>query len=186
MLITENEKLEPFHACHRVWQGIPGIAHTKGGRTFVCLYSGQTKETYGNYAIVLKSDTDTDFGEPVAVVKKEGQARCFDPVLWIDPMDRLWLIRSVMPGEGVYACICENPDAEELSWGEEFYIGRGIMMNKPTALTSGEWLFPIAVWRKDISLEMRRSAQLTADRSDRLLCVLHFRSGQELYLPWKI
>ena len=150
MLITNKDQLKNFYSFHRVWQGIPGIARTRKGRTFISFYSGETLETYGNYALLIKSENDTDFGEPIAAVKKDGKFRCFDPVLWIDPLDRLWFIWNVMPGEEVYAAICENPDADELIWGEEFYIGRGVMMNKPTVLTSGEWLFPIAVWKTDV------------------------------------
>ena len=156
MLITNKATLQQFNSDHRVWQGIPGIARTKGGRTFISFYSGDVKETYGNFAILLKSNTDTDFGEPIAVAKKDGDFRCFDPVLWIDPLDRLWFIWNVMPGEEVYASICDDPDAEELVWGEEFCIGRGVMMNKPIVLTSGEWLFPIAVWKIDIFAEFRK------------------------------
>lgn len=164
MLITDQESLKQFHACHRVWQGIPGIARTKCGRTFISFYSGNVLETYGNYAVLLKSDTDTDFGEPIAAVKKEGKFRCFDPVLWIDPLDRLWFIWSVMPGEEVYASICSNPDAPQLVWSEEFYIGRGIMMNKPTVLTSGEWLFPIAIWQLDILRDLRKDSMKPDDQ----------------------
>lgn len=157
MLITNQSKLSAYYTCHRVWQGIPGITRTKGGRTFLTFYSGNTSETYGNFCLLLKSDTDKEFGEPVAVIKKEGKFRCFDPVLWIDPLDRLWFIWNVMPGEEVWGCICEDPDAEELAWGEEFYIGRGIMMNKPTVLSTGEWLFPIALWRKDLMDAFRKN-----------------------------
>lgn len=165
MLITNKEKLTQFYSYHRIWQGIPGIVHTKGGRTFISLYSGDVKETYGNFCVLLKSDSDTDFGEPIAAAKKDGNFRCFDPVLWLDPLDRLWFIWNVMPGEQVYAAICENPDADELVWGEEFYIGRGVMMNKPIVLSSGEWLFPIAVWKTDIYPEMRKSALLKDERA---------------------
>ena len=156
MLITDRSLLEKFDSRHRVWQGIPGIARTKKGRTFISFYSGETSETYGNYAVLLKSDTNTDFGEPIVAIKKEGKFRCFDPVLWIDPLGRLWFFWNVMPGEEVYAAICENPDADELIWGEEFYVGRGIMMNKPTVLSSGEWLFPIAIWKTDIYPNFRK------------------------------
>ena len=156
MLITDRSLLENFDSRHRVWQGIPGIARTKKGRTFISFYSGETSETYGNYAVLLKSDADNDFGEPIVAIKKEGKFRCFDPVLWIDPLDRLWFFWNVMPGEEVYAAICENPDADELIWGDEFYVGRGIMMNKPTVLSSGEWLFPIAVWQTDIYPNFRK------------------------------
>lgn len=158
MLITQKEALTPFYSPFRVWQGIPGIERTKGGRTFITFYSGNTKETYGNYVLLLKSNSDTDFGEPIAVAKKEEDFRCFDPVLWIDPLNRLWFIWNVMPGEEVYASICEDPDADELVWGEEFYIGRGIMMNKPLVLTSGEWLFPIALWKPDLLPEIRKNS----------------------------
>ena len=163
MLITDKEKLKQYESCHRVWQGIPGIERTKNGRTFISLYSGNTKETYGNYAMVLMSDSDTDFSEPIIVAEKPGKYRCFDPVLWIDPLDRLWFIWNVMPGEEVFATICEQPDADTLVWSEPIYIGRGIMMNKPLVLSSGEWLFPIAIWKLDIYNEFRKSALMPED-----------------------
>ena len=55
------------------------------------------------------------------------------------------------------AAICEDPDADELVFGEEFQIGRGIMMNKPLVLSTGEWLFPIALWQLDIYNDFRKS-----------------------------
>lgn len=156
MLITEKKEIEKYSDPHRVWQGIPGIVHTKGGRTFVSLYSGDVKETYGNFAVLLMSNGHTDF-EHVAVVKKEGQFRVFDPVLWIDPMGRLWFIWNVMPGEQVMASVCDDPDAEVLQWSEPKEIGRGIMMNKPIVLSTGEWIFPIAIWLLDIYTEFRKA-----------------------------
>ena len=157
MLITDPTELRKYEARHRIWQGIPGIARTKKGRTFLSFYSGGTKETYGNYAAVIKSDTDTDFSEPILVAKKPGCFRCFDPVLWIDPLGRLWFIWNVMPGEEVFASVCDDPDAESLSWSEAFYIGRGVMMNKPLVLSSGDWLFPIAFWLPQLHHAMRKS-----------------------------
>ena len=163
MLITNPSTLKKYHTEHRIWQGIPGIAHTKGGRTFVSFYSGNTKETYGNYAAVIMSDDETHYGEPIAVAYKEGNFRCFDPALWIDTLGRLWFIWNVMPGEEVMAVICDDPDAENLVWSKEFCIGRGIMMNKPTVLSTGEWLFPIAIWKLDIYNNFRKSALTDGD-----------------------
>ena len=162
MLITDKKELRRFYADHRVWQGIPGIVCTPKGREFVSFYSGNTKETYGNFAILIMRNKDDAFGEPIAVAEKIGRYRCFDPVLWIDPLGRLWFIWNLMPGEEVWASICNDPDADELVFDEEFYIGRGIMMNKPTVLSSGEWLFPIAIWDKDIFYEFRKQG-LRAD-----------------------
>ena len=158
MLITDRKQLKQYVACHRVWQGIPGIARTKGGRTFISLYSGNIKETYGNFAAVIESRDGVHFSEPIAVAHKEGKFRCFDPVLWVDPLHRLWFIWNVMPGEQVMAAICDDPDADTLTWHAPVCIGRGIMMNKPTVLSTGEWLFPIAMWKLDIYREYRASA----------------------------
>ena len=150
MLITKKEELTRFYSSHRMWQGVPGIERTRAGRTFITFYSGGVSEQEGNFAVVLKSDGDTDFGEPVAAAFKAGIFRCFDSTLWIDPLGRLWFIWSVAPGEEVFAAICKDPDADTLVWEREFYIGRGVMLNKPTVLSSGEWLFPIALWNFNI------------------------------------
>ena len=163
MLITDSFALRRFYSDRRVWQGIPGIAVTRGGRTFVSFYSGNVKETYGNFALLLRSDDGVSYGEPIAVAFKEGAFRCFDPVLWIDPMGRLWFIWNVMPGEEVMAAVCDDPDADELVWSEELYIGRGVMMNKPTVLSTGEWLFPIALWRRDLGEGLRRKGMRADD-----------------------
>ena len=157
MLITEKKELRRFYTDYRVWQGIPGIVCTPKGREFVSFYSGSTKETYENFAAIIMRNHGECFGEPIAVAEKAGKYRCFDPVLWLDPLNRLWFIWNVMPGEQVFASICNNPDANELIWGKPFYIGRGVMMNKPIVLSTGEWLFPIALWRSDIYYEFRKS-----------------------------
>ena len=163
MLITDTSKLKDFYSEHRVWQGIPGIARTVKGRIFVSFYSGNTGETYGNYAVLTVSEDENRFSEPIAVAYKEGAYRCFDPVLWLDPLGRLWFIWNVMPGEEVVASICEDPDAECLVWSKEFTIGRGIMMNKPTVLSTGEWLFPVAIWSHDIYGSIRQKALTPED-----------------------
>lgn len=150
MLITKKEKLKKFHAENRIWQGIPGIEKTKGGKIFITFYSGNVREDFGNYCVVTKSDNEKDFSEPIAVAFLEGDNRCYDPCLWIDPLGRLWFIWNTHPDEEVRASICENPDADELVWSEDFLIGKGIMLNKPTVLSTGEWLFPIAVWKNGL------------------------------------
>ena len=166
MLKTQPSELEQFYARHRVWQGMPGIAITKKGRIFLCFYSGGVGEGYGNYSAVIKSDNGINFSEPIVVANKEGNYRCFDCSLWIDPLDRLWFFWSVMPGEATYASICENPDAETLSFGEEFYVGRGVMLNKPTVLSSGEWLFPIAFWRHEHCANLYKQMRLPDLKQD--------------------
>ena len=149
MLIKDKQTLKKYYSPYRVWQGIPAIEVTKKGRVFSAFYSGGTREEIDNFSVVVKSDDGGDsFSEPILAVFKEGH-RCYDPCLWIDPYDRLWFIFALAPHHAVYAVICDDPDAECPVFGEPFKIGEEVMMNKPCVLSSGEWLFPIAVWRSD-------------------------------------
>ncbi len=168
MLITDSDDLKRY-ASHRVWP-----RHSRDRTHLYRLYSGNTKEIYGNFVVVPKSDGDADFGEPILVAHKLSKYRCFDPVLWIDPLDQLWFFWNVMPGEEVFAIICEDPDADTLVWSEELYIGRGIMMNKSLVLSAGEWLFPIALWK------LEKIAQIQTAKDDFLRAICKFMEMQTL------
>lgn len=149
MLTTDQAVLQHYTASKLLWLGIPGIERTKNGRTFLTFYTGGKGEEIGNVVVLLKSDDETHYGEPIAVCLEDGH-RCFDPCLWLDPLDRLWLTWSRCPDDGLYGAICDNPDADQIVFGPEFLIGHNVMMNKPTVLSTGEWAFPIAVWRDGI------------------------------------
>ncbi len=145
MLITNQEILKNYVASKCLWHGIPSIEVTKKGRIFLTFYSGGVREGFGNFVLLVKSEDGVHFSDPVAVCYEEGH-RCFDPCVWIDPLGRLWLTWTKSPSEGLYGAICEDPDGEEIVFGEEFFIGNNIMMNKPIVLSTGEWAFPLAVW----------------------------------------
>ena len=149
MLITDKSELEQFYAKNRLWQGVPSTEITKKGRIYITFYSGGTTEEIGNYSFIIYSDDGVNFSEPIVAAYQKNY-RCFDPCVWIDPLGRLWFTWTRCPEYGLYASICENPDADELVWSEEFKVGENVMMNKPIALSSGEWLFPIAVWDEGI------------------------------------
>lgn len=162
MLITEKEALIKYSTPYRLWQGIPSIEVTSKGRIFSTFYSGGTREEIGNFSMVLVSDDGgKTFSEPVAVAYKE-KHRCYDPCLWIDPQKRLWFTWCLSPEHAVYGVCCENPDADTLEWSDEILIGNDVMMNKPTVLTTGEWLFPITVWKANIGAENNKDPN--ADR----------------------
>ncbi len=150
-LITETSELKNFTTDKRIWQGIPSIEKTAGGRLFAAFYSGGIKEDYGNYCVLVVSDNDGQtWSEPVAAAYLGQSGRCYDPCLWIDPLSRLWFIWSVMPRHAVYASLCSAPDSDMLEWSDVFLIGHDTMLNKPVVLSSGDWLFPVAVWAADI------------------------------------
>ena len=150
MLITDHEKLKEYTATNRLWQGIPSIEVTRNGRIFLAFYSGGTNEEIGNYVVLIKSDDGKNFSEPVAAAFTIAH-RCYDPSLWIDPLGRLWFCWAYAPEHAVYASVCDNPDGDELLWSKPRIIGNDVMMNKPVVLKNGEWLFPIAVWAKNIT-----------------------------------
>lgn len=155
MLITDPVQLQDYKK--RSWQGIPSIECTRGGRLFATFYTGGSTEGAGNYAVLKKSDdkgnTWSDF---IAVYDPGTPRRAFDPAIWLDPKGRLWWFWSESMTTkaddqfdgvgGVCYVRCDHPDAEELIWTEPVRFANGVMMNKPTVLSTGEWLFPCAVW----------------------------------------
>lgn len=138
---------------YRYWQGIPSVERTAGGRLYVDWYSGMTTETGGNFVVVAISDDDGATWESprFVVAHPDPEVRVFDPGLWRDPQDRLWLTwnqsRDFYDGRvGAWFAVSANPDDERPTWSEPRRIGNGLMANKPTVLSSGEWLFPTALW----------------------------------------
>ncbi|WHH61232.1 sialidase family protein [Petroclostridium sp. X23] len=151
--IFVNPTEERFSDQYRKWQGIPSIEVSAKGRIFVNFYSGQEAEVGGNIMVLCTSDDHGNtFKSCTAVVEHpDSECRIYDPNLWIDPRNRLWMTWTQARGfndgrSGVWVSICDNPDADALVWTEPRRIANGIMMNKPTVLKNGEWLFPCAIW----------------------------------------
>ncbi len=144
-----------YGADKRVWQGIPGIARTPNGRLYAAWYTGGQGEEPGNHVVVGVSDDDgVTWREPVLVVAPPGlDVREFDPVLWTDPLGCLWLVwaqsqdgKHYDSRAGVWVSVSSDPDAARPTWTPPRRISNGIMMNKPTVLANGEWVFPVACW----------------------------------------
>lgn len=135
-------------AYKRLWQGIPGIEVSKGGRVFVSLYSGGVTEQAGNFAMLLCSDGG-EF-KPIAVADQGPDGRAYDPCLWIDPLGRLWFIWSVQPENRVEYALLNDPDGDLTAWSEVKTLGFDVMLNKPIVTQNGDWLFPCAVWKNGL------------------------------------
>ena len=77
---------------NRKWQGIPSLTRTRGGRLYVCFYSGGEGEGAENYVLLKKSDDDgKTWSEPVLAIDPAGNVRAFDPCLWTAPDGRVFL-----------------------------------------------------------------------------------------------
>ena len=138
----------------RIWQGIPGIERSAKGRVFACWFTGGPKEPSPENTVLFSysDDAGKTFVSPEAMaLPLSDGTRCYDPCLWIDPKSRLWYLfnRSLKDStqHGVYARICDHPDASPLVWGAEFRVGFdgpfSFRINKPIALSTGEWIMPV-------------------------------------------
>ena len=146
------------------------------GRLWSTWYASPTGcEDANNYVVLSTSADSGATWKEVLVYDPDGNdpggavpTRAFDPELWVAPDGRLrwtWTERAV-PQEyqagGMYAGChapaaddrlmlleldAENePDAAALSPDDVRQIARGVMMCKPTVLSNGAWLFPVAHW----------------------------------------
>lgn len=138
----------------QTWQGIPGIERTPKGRLFISWYAGGPKEPAPENTTYLaySDDNGRTFTAPEALAGPRDGARAFDPTLWLDPRGRLWYIfnraNPTRAEHGVYARICDRPDARTPAWSREFRVGFNeapvaFRMNKPTVLSTGEWVLPV-------------------------------------------
>ena len=137
----------------RLWQGIPGIEATPGGRLWALWYTGETGEGPGNVvAVATCAGGDAPWEPPRFVIRHDTPAvRCYDPCLWLDPLGRLWLFwtqsESYHDGRaGVWAVRAADPEDPQTAWSAPRRICNGVMMNKPFILSTGEWCMPAAVW----------------------------------------
>lgn len=139
----------------RLFQGIPGIGRAPNGRLWATWYAGGAGEGPENYVVLVTSaDDGRTWSAARLVIDPEGDVRAFDPCLWRDPEGRLWLFWaqsiSWFDGRGgVWGITTENPDQESPEWSAPRRLCHGVMMNKPTVLSSGEWLLPAALWHRN-------------------------------------
>lgn len=150
---SAQSALDATAPAQRQWQGIPGLERTAKGRVFASWFSGGAKEPANENEVYLcqSDDGGKSFTQPKVMALPKDGTRCFDPTLWIDPKGRLWYIfnrggRDTAVHD-VHARICEEPDAKTPVFGPEFRLGYdapyAFRMNKPTVLSTGEWIMPV-------------------------------------------
>jgi predicted neuraminidase len=141
----------------RLFQGIPGIERAANGRLWAVWYAGgpdEPGEGPGNYVVLATSGDDGQtWSGPSLVIDPPGPVRAYDPCLWHDPQGRLWLFWAqsydLWDGRsGVWAIVAEDSGDPRPGWSAPRRLCHGIMMNKPTVLSTGEWLLPASVWER--------------------------------------
>lgn len=138
----------------RMWQGIPSIERTRGGRLWATWYCGPLMEgAPGNYAVLVTSENGgRTWSPPVAVYDAslffDGQTG--DPHVWIDPRGRMWWfvnrILKVKDPNGIrslWGFCTDDPESARPKWRAPVIAGYGVGLNKPTVLSNGDWLRPV-------------------------------------------
>lgn len=143
-------------ATNRAFTGIPSMAVTPQGRLWATWYAGVTPgEDQNNYVVLSTAAADGAPWQEVLAVDPDGEGpvRAFDPELWMSPDGRLFFFWAQMdrkrrdPELGVWYVETATPEAAAPAWSAPRRVGDGVMMCKPIALSTGEWVLPISLWR---------------------------------------
>ena len=146
-----------YGGARRRFQGISSLARAPKGRLWAIWYGGKTPgEDRNNYVILVTSGDDgrTWSAEKLIIDPDgEGPVRAFDPELWLDPDGTLWAFWTQAIGydgtvAGVWAVTTATPDDADTRWSPPRRLTDGVMMCKPTVLSSGEWCLPASTWRQ--------------------------------------
>ncbi|SFI25798.1 sialidase family protein [Planctomicrobium piriforme] len=134
-----------------------GIERTPGGRLWACWVAGGDSDK-GYFVLASSDDEGRTWSHPKLVLDPPEaptglRRRILVGCLWCDPTGKLWLFFDQSMGyydgrAGDWAIVCENPDAANPVWSDPRRIWHGATLNKPTVLTSGEWLLPISLWQR--------------------------------------
>lgn len=131
-----------------------GIERTPKGRLWACwVAGGDSPEAY--FVLATSDDDGGTWSKPRLVVDSHSknlprERSILVGNLWTDPLGRLWLIfdqsMDMFDGRaGVWAAICDNPDADKPQWSKPRRIWHGVTLNKPTVLSNGEWMLPMSL-----------------------------------------
>lgn len=155
--IVTSSPGEEYRKESRTFQGIPSLAKGPAGRLWAVWYASPTGgEDQNNYVVAVTSGDDGQtWSKAVLVIDPDraGPVRAYDPEVWLDPSGRLWIFWAQAIGHdgtiaGVWAITTNAPDSPTPVWSAPRRLTDGVMMCKPTVLSSGEWILPASTWRK--------------------------------------
>lgn len=148
---------------NRAHVGISSIAVSpKTGRLWATWYGGITpNEDQNNYCVLSTSADGGETWKEVLVADPDTwwPRRAFDPELWISPdgklrwtwTDRIGTVASDPANDQLWMLTLDSECEPPAEPPVPTYVGRGVMMCKPTVLSTGEWAFPVAQWQSQPS-----------------------------------
>jgi predicted neuraminidase len=163
-----------YDAAVRTGNMIIGLDRTPKGRLWAC-WVGNGDNPNGFFLLATSDDGGKSWSKPRAVIDPADDPaghwtrRALVGNLWTDPQGRLWLFFDQSLGyfdgrNGDWFIRCDNPDADDPTWTAPQRIADGCTLNKPTVLSNGDWLLPVALWTRDrIAPAMFRDAHKELD-----------------------
>ena len=185
---------QKHRAATRIYQGIPSITSTAGGRLFAVWYGGDSGEGPDNYIMIVISDDGGESwsSEEWVVDPPQSDVRAFDSSLFTAPdgsVHCFWTqcrssgIEDIFDGRsGVWHSRCENPDAPpaEFRWSYPERISDGIMMNRAVVLSDGTWALPVSIWRQSKGVKAVNKPEALMYVSEDEGKTFHYRGGVEV------
>lgn len=135
------------------------ITKSPGGRLWCSFVSGGVREGRFNYGLVVTSEDDGHtWSSPRIAFDTPGpdRMRSDHVVCWMSPQDELWLMWNRYPhglvdsGSSLWAITSYNSDAAHPTWTQPRKLADELnLLNRPTVLADGTWIFPTGNWTMD-------------------------------------
>lgn len=140
---------------------IIGMDRTPKGRLWAA-WVGNGDSPNGFFMLASSDDDGKSWSKPRLVIDPQDgeldgtryERRALVGNLWTDPLGRLWCFFDQSVGyfdgrAGDWFIRCDDPDAAEPQWTAPVRFADGCTLNKPTVLSNGDWLLPVALWTRD-------------------------------------
>jgi hypothetical protein len=150
-LIPNPSSTADYTRAKRSCTGVPSIAVSRGGRLWAAWFSGTTpgeiiERCPHSYVIVSSSGDGGKTWKEVLAIDPDGAGplKAYDPHPWIDPDGKLWVFFTLPYPlhKHAWAITAEDADKANPAWPQPRPVFEGVLLNKPTVLANGDWLFP--------------------------------------------
>ncbi len=150
-LIPNPGSTADYNRAKRTCTGVPSIAVSRGGRLWATWFSGTTpgeiiERCPNAYVVVSTSGDGGKTWKEVLAIDPDGPGplKAYDPHPWIDPDGKLWVFFTLPHPlqKNAWAITAEDGDQESPAWSQPRPVFEGVLLNKPTVLANGDWLFP--------------------------------------------